>query len=111
MPAPAYPNRFCRTRASAEVAAASFALIEVLPSSGYTEIRSLNDRWCALKQFNYTFAVVVGLDRFGYQRRYCYEHRAEAQAALLAWDGLGHPSGPWIKCKGFGIDLLNPEFR
>ncbi|MBU7572548.1 MAG: hypothetical protein KAF64_04270 [Hydrogenophaga sp.] len=63
-----------------------------------------------MKQFNYTTAVVVGLDDVGYQRRYCYEHRADAQAALSAWDGREHPSGPWIKCKGAGIDLLNPDF-
>jgi len=54
--------------------------------------------------------VVVGLDAVGYQRRYCYEHAADARAALMAWDGNGHPSGPWIKCKGAGIDLLNPNF-
>jgi len=54
--------------------------------------------------------VVVGLDDVGYQRRYCYEHQLAARAALLAWDGRGHPPGPWIKCKGAGIDLLNPAF-
>ena len=32
----------------------------------------------------------------------------DALRALLDWDGLGHPAGPWIKCKGAGIDLLNP---
>ena len=31
-------------------------------------------------------------------------------AALAAWDGEEHPGGPWIKCKGAGIDLLNPSF-
>lgn len=82
----------------------------MLSSSGYTEIRSLNDQLCAVKQFNYTTALVVGLDDVGYQRRYCYEHRSDAQAALLAWDGREHPPGPWIKCKGGGIDLLNPAF-
>ncbi|WP_285412941.1 hypothetical protein [Variovorax sp. efr-133-TYG-130] len=64
-----------------------------------------------MKQFNYTTAVVVGIDDLGYQRRYCYEHRADAQAALAAWNGCEHPSEPWIKCKGAGIDLLNPDFR
>lgn len=86
-------------------------LAEVLSASGYTDICVLQDQMCAVKQFNYTTAVVVGLDDVGYQRRYCYEHRADAQAALVAWDGRGHPSGPWIKCKGAGIDLLNPDFR
>ena len=31
--------------------------------------------------------------------------------ALALWDGQGHPSGPWIKCKGAGVDLLNPSLR
>lgn len=84
--------------------------VEMLSTSGYTEIRSLKDQLCAVKQFNFTTALVVGLDGLGYQRRYCYEHRADAQAALLAWDGREHPPGPWIKCKGAGIDFLNPAF-
>ncbi|MBB3180956.1 hypothetical protein FHW64_005395 [Variovorax sp. Sphag1AA] len=65
---------------------------------------------CAIKKFNFTTAVVVGLHAQGYERRYCYEHAADARAALAAWDGRGHPGGPWIKCKGAGIDLLNPAF-
>lgn len=105
-PRPFLPN--WRIRLSGKVDG-SAALMEVLLMSGYTEIRCVNDQWCALKQFNYTTAVVVGLDDVGYQLRYCYEHWADAQAALLAWDGQQHPSGPWIKCKGGGIDLLNPE--
>jgi len=83
----------------------------VLAASGYTHICVLQDQVCAVKQFNFTTAVVVGLDDVGYQRRYCYEYQADAQAALVAWDGREHPSGPWIKCKGAGIDLLNPDFR
>jgi hypothetical protein len=62
-------------------------------------------------RFDYTTAVVVGLDPTGYRLRYCYEHRSDAQAAIKAWDGLGHPPGPWIKCKGGGVDLLNPNLR
>ena len=90
--------------------ATSPALVEMLSSNGYTEIRLLNGQLCAVKQFNYTTALVVGLDDVGYERRYCYEHRADALSALLAWDGREHPPGPWIKCKGGGIDLLNPAF-
>ncbi|VTU46213.1 hypothetical protein SRS16P2_00548 (plasmid) [Variovorax sp. SRS16] len=80
----------------------------MLIASGYADVRAIGDQVCAVKRFNFTTAVVVGLDDVGYQRRYCYEHQADARAALLAWDGRGHPSGPWIKCKGAGIDLLNP---
>ncbi|MFM9927722.1 hypothetical protein VLK31_32420 [Variovorax sp. H27-G14] len=58
------------------------ALAEVLATSGYTGIRVLQGKVCAVKQFNFTAAVVVGLDPVGYDRRYCYEHRFDAQAAL-----------------------------
>lgn len=37
---------------------------------------------CGIKLFNYTTAIDVGLDEAGYERRYCYEHKEEAQAAL-----------------------------
>lgn len=53
---------------------------------------------------------MVDIDPNGHERRYCYEHGSEAAAALEAWDGGGHPSGPSIKCKGANGDLLNPEF-
>lgn len=86
------------------------ALAETLLASGYTDVRVVQGQVCAVKQFNFTTAVVVGLDDVGYQRRYCYEHRKDAVAALWACDGHERPSGPWIKCKGVGIDLLNPAF-
>jgi len=85
-------------------------LMESLSANGYTDLRMLRGKLCAVKRFNFTTAIVVGMDVVGYERRYCYEHRVEAQAALLEWDGDGHPSGPWIKCKGAGVDLLNPAF-
>lgn len=98
------------SRALSQDQSTASQLEELLTPSGWTDFCVLQDQVCAVKQFNYTTAVVVGLDDVGYQRRYCYEHRADAQAALAAWDGREHPSGPWIKCKGVGIDLLNPNF-
>jgi len=85
-------------------------LFETLSASGYANICKLQGLVCAVKRFNFTTAIVVGLDDVGYQRRYCYEHGEDAVAALSAWDGQEHPSGPWIKCKGAGIDFLNPAF-
>ena len=84
--------------------------MQMLLASGYSDIRSTRGLLCAILQFNVTTALVVGLDEAGYQRRYCYEHRADARAALSVWDGRDHPSGPWIKCKGPGLDLLNSAF-
>lgn len=66
---------------------------------------------CAILPFVYTYAIVVGIRVEGYERRYCYEHAKDASEALKAWDGKGHPGGPWIKCKGSGIDLLNPNLK
>jgi len=81
-----------------------------LASQGYVQLRVLGMAVCGLRRFNFTTGLVVGLNFEGYERRYCYEHAADALAALATWDGQGHPGGPWIKCKGAGIDLLNPSF-
>lgn len=97
--------------ARANLNRANSDLTSVLLEAGYSDLRNLGREVCGIKRFNFTTAVVVGLDFAGYQRRYCYEHEADARAALLAWDGEGHPSGPWIKCKGAGIDLLNQAWR
>lgn len=86
-------------------------LTSMLIAAGYSDLRTLGREVCGIKRFNFTTALVVGLDAAGYERRYCFEHDADARAALLQWNGDGHPSGPWIKCKGAGIDLLNPEWR
>jgi hypothetical protein len=63
--------------------------MEALLASGYTDICMRRGQICAVKQFNFTTAAVVGHDAIGYLRRYCYEHRAEAQAALATWAGDG----------------------
>ena len=46
-----------------------------------------------------------------YAYRYCYPSYSEALRAFETWDGQGHPSGNWIKQKGAGIDLVNPNFE
>jgi hypothetical protein len=82
--------------------------LDGLAAQGYSGIRERNGQICAIQRFNFTTAIVVGLDPAGYQRRYCFEHEEDAWRGLGAWDGKGHPGGAWIKCKGAGIDLLNP---
>lgn len=82
-----------------------------LEALGYLRPRRIGVRWCALLRLNFTIGLVVGIDSFGHSVRYCFEHAADAAAALAAWDGEGHPPGPWIKAKGAGIDLLNPELQ
>jgi len=82
--------------------------LDALTAQGYSGICERNGLLCAIHRFTYTTAIVVGLDPAGYQRRYCFEHEEDARRALATWDGEGHPDGEWIKCKGAGIDLLNP---
>ena len=77
---------------------------------GYTDLHMRAGKLCGLHRYLFTCGLVVGLDDMGYSHRYCYERHEDALAALKAWDGAGHPPGPWIKRKGAGGDLLNPAF-
>ena len=87
-------------------------LHSVVQENGYAGVREVPGQGlCGLLPFLLTWAVVVDLTEDCYGRRYCYEHQGDAAEALKVWDGQGHPSGPWIKCKGAGIDLLNPELE
>jgi len=87
------------------------ALDAWLQNQGYRQLRRIGGVVCGVRRFNFTFSLVVGLTWEGYERRYCYGHGQDALAALGAWDGEDHPCGPWIKCKGAGIDLLNPALQ
>ena len=46
-----------------------------------------------------------------YEYRYMYETEGEAVMACVLWDGEGHPPGNWIKRKGGGPDLDNPNYK
>lgn len=87
------------------------ALEVALDREGYRPLRDLpSGELAGVMDMMWTAALCVGLDELGYRVRYCYATRAEAEAALKAWDGAGDPSGPWIKAKGEGEDRLNPAF-
>ena len=46
-----------------------------------------------------------------YDYRYMYATEGEAVEACVKWDGEGHPLGNWIKRKGGGPDLDNPDYK
>ena len=46
-----------------------------------------------------------------YECRYMYATEGEAVEACIKWDGAGHPPGNWIKRKGNGPDLDNPNYK
>jgi hypothetical protein len=64
---------------------------------GYLEVRVLPDgqHWAGVMPLMFTEAIIVGRlgDTRGYENRWCYHTRADAIAALKAWDGRGEPQG------------------
>lgn len=94
---------------------AEIELIADLEELGYRHVRRIAGVLCGTLDYLTTRALTVGLDRQRYERRYCYQTRAEADAALAAYtDPAAHPSGLWIKVKGefrgAPIDALNPNW-
>jgi len=90
-------------------------LVQFLESNGYRNVRKIGGVWCGLMDYLTTRSITVGLDAFTFERRYCYQNRAEADAALDVYtDPATHPPGPWIKVKGVyrgvHIDALNPAW-
>lgn len=69
-----------------------------------------NKNICCLQRFAFTVAIVCDCNMSGYEGRYCYHTLAEAREAFNTWDGNGHPPGNWIKAKGFGEDIINPNY-
>lgn len=75
----------------------------------YEYLREIpNKGKCGVQVFIYTYGLVVGVDSTGYAGRYCYERKEDAVAALVIWDGVADPAGPWIKYKGLGGERLGP---
>lgn len=62
---------------------------------------------CGVARFLFTTGLVLGIEETGYRGRYCYEHRMDAIGALMDWNGIGDPPGPWIKYKGEGGERSN----
>ena len=74
---------------------------------GYFPVRRLpNGMLAGVRQQLFTAGLFVGITESQYSRRYCYEDVATAVAALVAWDGVCDPPGPWIKEKP--SDRLGP---
>jgi hypothetical protein len=83
------------------------SFIEWLNENGYTHVKVMPDETvCAIQRQLFTVGLIVGLDRVGWKRRYCYEREYDAREALIHWDGKGDPPGPWIKEKP--SDRLGP---
>lgn len=64
--------------------------------------------WACVGPFIFTFGLLVGLDKYSFRTRFCYESLAQALVALVTWDGTGDPPGDWIKEKG-RMERNNPK--
>lgn len=79
-------------------------------------LREIDGVWCGTQDYLTTRGLLVGVGLLTpYERRYCYQNREEADAALAAYtDPNTHPTGMWIKVKGRfrgkAIDALNPRW-
>ena len=90
----------------------SLNLCEFLTDTGYTDLRVVRGKLCGLARFDLTAGLMVGLDLAGCDAAYTFENECDARAALAAWDGEGHPPGPWLRltglAKGAAMDVRNP---
>jgi hypothetical protein len=90
------------------------ALLRMAREEGYRHARVIDGVLCTVHPQAFTFGLFVGLDEYGYERRYCYEKLDDALTALQAYTDPrgGHAPGPWIKVKGnfrgSHVDELNP---
>ena len=70
--------------------------IQAMTEEGYYNIKQLPDgRFCGLYRFLFTEAIIIGMDKTGYQYRYCYKPETIAAAQLEKYDGTEEPTG-WI---------------
>lgn len=94
-------------------------LEEKLKEEGYFNLRWL--KWkgksvlCGLSKFAFTFGLIINLEEYSYSYRYCYPSAIEAIISINELKEVPeYPSdmvGNWIKCKGLGLDLSNPNYK
>jgi hypothetical protein len=78
---------------------ADLAFLHWLTEMGFLHPRPIpGGRWAAVQPKLYTHSISIGRigDESGIDDCWCYPTRAEAEAALEAWDGTGEPEG-WMR--------------
>jgi len=84
-----------------------------LKDEGFIKLKEVNGIIIGIYRYMFTIAIVVDIDKDGYQHRYCYpyENTMDCLMAFEIYDGTGDPIGRWIKNKGWNRDRLNPEIE
>lgn len=79
--------------------------------NNYSEVKEIKGVWCGVSRFIFTTAIVVGLDEYEYNHRYCFPRNSEAIESFKTYsDPTAAPSGNWIKRKGEGA-YENPNYK
>jgi hypothetical protein len=61
------------------------ALIRLAKAEGYTDVRIVDGDVRGIYRFMFTYAIISGIDRYGYSGRWCYEDYATAIKSLNNW--------------------------
>lgn len=90
-------------------------LFAELTANGYENLKIIEGKIVGTMDYMTTRGLVVGLDQYSYEHRYCYQNRSEATKALSEYSDLKEqPTGNWIKLKGrlngVSVDELNPKW-
>lgn len=70
---------------------------EYLEKMGYISVRQLNDgTWVGLTDLLFTTGLCIGLDLFGWQKRYCFEDPNKAFLEILRLKTFESAPTGWI---------------
>ena len=59
---------------------------ELFKREGYVLVTKIGDHgWCGIKSFMFTWAIISGMDRYGYEDRWCYHDLMMAAEAMRHW--------------------------
>jgi hypothetical protein len=59
-------------------------MVSFLEKQGYSNVRPIEGGYVGLTRLLYTTGLCVGLDHYGYESRYCYGDRSQAERACNA---------------------------
>lgn len=66
--------------------------------------------WCVLETMIDHTALKYTCDQWGCKGHYRFRERAAAAFALINWNGVGDPLGPWFEKHEAGIMIKNPTY-
>lgn len=70
---------------------------DICAANGYTDYLVFpNGQDACITKLTFTYAILAGIERWGYDRRWCYETYTDALRGLVEWsmrNGEGEPTG------------------